>query len=530
MDLRKLGEEVAREILAKKMPPASPKGKIVFSLAQDISAGNQEILRVLRDACSDPMFEALLSSSSKAEMLLKKEAIIDDASGIYSSRMVAEYEQFLDGLIDYYAIHSDYITVSQFTQISPPDGIAQASALASAAPAFSVDASAPPSRILAPESSLSVNQGTPATASPMVGEGGRRASSLVGFAVVGALALGSGLTYVLTHQGHRAAVVQDSAGASHSGQGQDAYDEIISSGKLRVGAQAESPPMNYVENGKRTGLDFEILSLAARQQELGLSRPGAVEGDVNVDDYSAIPGLLRTTDNRGKHRVDVIAGGLTLKDGDVEGVNFTIPYLDGFGYALLVPKGSPIKSISQLNGKRVGIIEGDPDVEAYVSRTIKGAKIVSVSDASETWQQDNFSAGKVDAIVYDFPFASVELKGAPVDITISRLPGSNLEYRFGVRAEDKKLLGKLNDAIRRVKDTPEYVALLRRYLPMDNVVVPSKFGKNTYVVKSGDSLASIAAEQLGSADKWTLLQGLNNLPNPNFIDVGQVIIISGGPQ
>lgn len=149
---------------------------------------------------------------------------------------------------------------------------------------------------------------------------------------------------------------------------------------------------------------------------------------------------------------------------------------------------------------------------------------MKLSDADETWISDAFKSGKVDAIIYDFPFASTETKGTSVNIAVANLPGSKIEYRFGVRKSDQRLLEKLNSTIRRIKGTNDYSDLLKRLLPMTNVVKPSVYGKSTYTVRAGDSLSQIAAKHLGSPDKWLELQSLNNLPNPNFINPGQVII------
>jgi len=304
----------------------------------------------------------------------------------------------------------------------------------------------------------------------------------------------------------------------------DSYTGALERGYIRLGAQAESPPLNYVEDGERKGLDYEILKLIAGQKEFGLTKAGSVSGDINTDEYSDIPLLLNKTDNRGSHTVDIVAGGLTFKDGDIDNVRFTIPYLEGFGYALLTPKNSTIRTLADLKEKRVGVIDGDPDVRAYASRTASKSTLVKLSDADETWITDAFDAGKVDAIIYDFPFASTETQGTSVNIAVANLPGSKIEYRFGVRKSDQILLDKLNSAIRRIKDTNQYSDLLKRLLPTTNVVKPSVDGKSTYTVGAGDSLSQIAAEHLGSPNRWIELQSLNNLPNPNFINPGQVII------
>jgi ABC-type amino acid transport substrate-binding protein len=370
--------------------------------------------------------------------------------------------------------------------------------------------------------------GKPLIASPTAKSGGNKTGRkwLVGVVLLGAAAGSLAVAFLVatitaTRNQQRPVITQEE---SLTLSELDTYAQMLERGYISFGAQAESPPLNYVEDGKRKGLDYGIMKLIAGQKEFGFTGASAVGGDINTENYSDIPALLKKTDNRGSYIVDVIGGGLTFKDGDVEGVQFTIPYLEGFGYALLVPKGSKIRSLEDLRGKKVGVINGDPDVNAYATRAAKGSTLVSLSDAEETWITDAFTSNKADAIIYDFPFASTETQGTSVNIAVSNLPGSKIEYRFGVRKGDQKLLDRLNIAIRRIKETTEYADMLKKLLPITNIVMPSAEGKKTYTVRVGDSLSGIAAMRLGSADRWRELQDLNNLPNPNFISPGQVII------
>jgi len=48
----------------------------------------------------------------------------------------------------------------------------------------------------------------------------------------------------------------------------------------------------------------------------------------------------------------------------------------------------------------------------------------------------------------------------------------------------------------------------------------------TYTVKAGDTLWNIAKKQLGDGSKYKDLTALNNISNPNFLSVGQVLKLS----
>jgi nucleoid-associated protein YgaU len=48
---------------------------------------------------------------------------------------------------------------------------------------------------------------------------------------------------------------------------------------------------------------------------------------------------------------------------------------------------------------------------------------------------------------------------------------------------------------------------------------------NTYIVKEGDSLATIAQEVYGDSNAWTVIAKANNLNSPNQIEVGMTLKI-----
>ena len=46
---------------------------------------------------------------------------------------------------------------------------------------------------------------------------------------------------------------------------------------------------------------------------------------------------------------------------------------------------------------------------------------------------------------------------------VTKLDGSNIAYKIGVRADDRDLLIYLNAAIAKLKQSPQYLDLLRKY-------------------------------------------------------------------
>lgn len=310
----------------------------------------------------------------------------------------------------------------------------------------------------------------------------------------------------------------------------DSMKTIMETGVVRAGVQSPSKPFYFVEGGRAKGFNAEFMAVLFSQGEFG-TRKISVDTDTTVDTYEDIPKLLLKTDSREKPVVDIAIDGLTFSNDDLPGVVYTIPYIEDFGYALIGASNSPIRSADDLRDRVIGVLKGDPDVMAFAKKNLTGATIVELSDAAvngeRSWIQNAIKSGKVDAVLYDYPFGVAEIEGTNLTFIVSKVPGSNLKYRIGVRKSDSALLENLNMAIRKAKDTPEYNELLRKYFASNKVAAVKAATKSetSYTVKKGDTLSTIAIAVLSDRMKYTVIEARNNLPNPNLIYIGQVLVI-----
>lgn len=305
----------------------------------------------------------------------------------------------------------------------------------------------------------------------------------------------------------------------------DTLSRIIKSGTVHASVQAPSAPFYFVEGGQPRGFNVEFMKVLFSQSEFGNS-PITIDTSKSVDTYPEVPEQLVKSKS-----IDIAIDGLTFGNDEPAGVVYTTPYIEDFGYALIGPSNSTIRGVDDMDGRVIGVLQGDPDVKAYAQKHLRGATIVELSDASVNGQRDWMSraikSGKVDAIVYDYPFGVAETKGTDLQFLISKLPEYNLKYRIGVRKQDQELLTALNMAIRKAKNDPAYTELLRKYFMSTNVAAVKTATKteSTYTVKQGDTLSTIAAAILGDRMQYTAIEARNNLPNPNLIRVGQVLVI-----
>ena len=302
---------------------------------------------------------------------------------------------------------------------------------------------------------------------------------------------------------------------------------ILSTGVVRASVQSPAKPFFESLNGVATGFNVDFMNLLFAQPDFAASGKRIVIEPSTVDTYPDVPKQLASNAN-----LDIAIDGLTFPDNEPSGIVYSIPYIEDFGYSLIGPKALQVGNVDAINDLTLGILAGDSDVKAYVQRQFPRAKLIELSDATtngqRTWINDALKSGRIDALVYDYPFAVAEIAGTDLQFVVSKLPSSNIKYRIGVRKSDADLLDAINASIRKVKLDPSYADLIRKYFTAANTVAVKAAAKSetVYTVKPGDTLSTIAASQLGDRMRYTEIEARNNLANPNLIQVGQKLVIT----
>jgi ABC-type amino acid transport substrate-binding protein len=308
---------------------------------------------------------------------------------------------------------------------------------------------------------------------------------------------------------------------------------ILTNCVVRISVENPSQPFYNDDNGQISGFNVDFANLLFKDSTFSQQSSCAIKIDTSheVAEYEQVPKQLLAQGPNGGSLVDIAMDGLTFPDDTPAGVEYTRPYVTDFGYALIVGPNSKAHSAAQLNDPdmRIGILKGDPDVKAYVHRQFPLAAVVAVDDSDPHFIDKSVDNGVVDAFVYDYPFAVSSIKDTDLKFAVTKLDGSDISYKIGVRSNDESLMTALNSAITHVMATDEYKALLIKYFVSNQVVTTAAAsGEHSYTVRPGDTLGKIAASQLGSTGKYRAIQARNNLPNPNLIQVGQQLVIPRG--
>lgn len=279
---------------------------------------------------------------------------------------------------------------------------------------------------------------------------------------------------------------------------------ITETGVVRVGMEPDAPPLHFINDRKQEdGFDFRLAGKIA--EEIGAKKVQVVEAD-----YEDLPGKLRSGD------IDMIMAGY-VPDDSIAGIKWSHGYLD-FGLCMIVHEGraAEFKAPADLAGKRVAIYD-DPAAERWVQMNIPNAKIVKFS-GDDGWFEA-VEKGDAEALIYDYPFAAVEIKDHPQTVIV-RYNLNQSKYAVGVPDGNFDLLYGVDQALEKFMATPQYVDLMREYLASSSEVFMKPVpGRKTYTVKSGDTLSKIAAAELGKADRWKDIWSLNQdrVANVNLI-------------
>ena len=287
---------------------------------------------------------------------------------------------------------------------------------------------------------------------------------------------------------------------------------IKQTGVMRVGMEADAPPLHFLNDRKQEdGFDFRLAGKIA--EAIGARRIEVVEAD-----YEDLPGKLRNGD------IDVIMAGF-VPDPTVEGVVWSNGYLD-FGLCMVVHESmaSTYKSPSDLAGKRIAIYD-DAAAERWVKENIPNAKIQKFSGDNGWFEA--VEKDQADALIYDYPFVAEEIKEHPRTM-IAKYNLNQSKYAVGVPAGNFDLVYEINSAIDKFKATPQYAALMKEYLSSTSEAFTKPVaGKRTYTVKPGDTLTKIAQAELKDINRWKEIWDLNRdrVANENLIYPRLVLIM-----
>ena len=215
---------------------------------------------------------------------------------------------------------------------------------------------------------------------------------------------------------------------------------------LRVATDATFPPMELVENGKKTGFDVELVEAVA-------AKMGKKVEWIDIDFKGLVPGLVAK-------RYEMAVSAIYITDERKKVVDFTQPYYAG-GLVAMVKDGSPIAKLADLNGKKVSVQVGTKSV-GFMTENYPKVQRVEVEKNQEMFNLVDI--GRADAAVTGKPaaFQYIRTRGGmkvlPEQLTTE-------EYGMAVRKDMPELTAAVNKALEQLKADGGYKAIVDKWFP-----------------------------------------------------------------
>lgn len=218
--------------------------------------------------------------------------------------------------------------------------------------------------------------------------------------------------------------------------------ETLKEGVLTVGSDIAFPPFEYKDEQTQETVGFDIDLM----NEVG-KRVGLKVVFVNAVFDSLIAGL-------NANKFDCIVSAMTITDERAKQVDFSDPYIDS-NQSLAVVKGSPIKSVSDLEGKVVGVQRGTTgEIKANELKASIGFKEIKAYDDTLLAFED-LKAGRVDGVINDLPVSAYLAKKDGGFVIVEEIPTGE-QYGIAFRKDSTALREAINKALAEIKADGTY--------------------------------------------------------------------------
>lgn len=217
------------------------------------------------------------------------------------------------------------------------------------------------------------------------------------------------------------------------------------------GFDAAYPPFTFIDKqGKPAGFDIDSINWIAREMGFKVKHKP-------IEWAAIVPSL------KGK-KIDMIASGMSITPERKAEVNFSTPYWL-VRQLLVVKSNSKLTSEEALKpGRKIGLLRGSAESKWMIKHLLKkGYKFqLRQYDTTELAIEEVVN-GRVDAAaVSNTALKEAQKKGLKVK-SIGGYGQPDVYYGYAVRKEDTGLLKKLNEGLKRLKASPYWEKLVKKW-------------------------------------------------------------------
>jgi ABC-type amino acid transport substrate-binding protein len=256
----------------------------------------------------------------------------------------------------------------------------------------------------------------------------------------------------------------------------DTLEKIKTTGALTIGTRTGSPPFAYVnKNNEWVGFSIDLVEqLVKPEVEKAVGRAIKIEKKESTPP-TRIP-LLSS------NAVDLIAGTMTDTPERRQSVDFSLTFFYT-GAQFLVKKGSPIKSVNDIGGKRIASQQGSTNAK-IIREKYPQAQLREFPDQPAAFQA--LAQGQVDAYTNDgIQLAGLKAKAPnPKDWEVVGDFYSEEPYGMAMRKGDTKFKAAVDAGLRRGFESGKYFEIYDKWFgPKGEVPYPLTLQVKAYLLK-----------------------------------------------
>ena len=232
--------------------------------------------------------------------------------------------------------------------------------------------------------------------------------------------------------------------ATNAGSETESGYKLLEDGKLTYASSGLYKPFNFTEGNELTGFDVEIGAAIAKKMGL---EPNPVTSPWETITQSLLG-----------NKFDAIIGSMAITAERAERVSFSDPYYYSGGM-IFVPAGNDdIKSVEDLEGKRIGVVAQS----TYDTAAQKYTDDIKYYNSDVVALNDLTVKGRLDAVItadvvgFEAIASGLEIKEVGDPLWIE-------QAAVAVRKEDEKLLEDINAAIQEMVEDGTYEEISNKW-------------------------------------------------------------------
>lgn len=244
--------------------------------------------------------------------------------------------------------------------------------------------------------------------------------------------------------------------------------KIARTGEFVIGYRADSTPLSYEdEDGEPSGYSVDLCRRVAASVNALIAEKDIKTKFVRISSDERISAVVNG-------KIDIECGSTTITLSRQEQVDFSIPtFVTGGSVLSLAVSG--IQSISDLSGKKVGIVKDTTTVQQlrnHLEQNLIDAEIVFVADRKDGMERLN--RGDIDALASD----QIVLIGQVIEAANPRRYSLVSEifsyepYGFVIRRNDADFRLVVNKAISQLYRTEGHVEIFDKWIGRIGISVP----------------------------------------------------------